>query len=148
MRIKSSTRSFFPSQLAVILLASAVGIPALAQQGQSSTTPQSTPPQAVQPSSVASPSQHAPAKEGFWGRVNPFARKVWVKKQTDYAQNSLLNLQIASTLIIHPQLARSDSFRLILRWNQLPRSGSSCVGQECPSQTEGLRLRLETISTE
>ncbi len=35
-----------------------------------------------------------------------------------------------STLIIHPQLARSDSFRLILRWNQLPAPGSSCVGQE------------------
>ena len=92
MRIKSSTRSFFPSQLAVILLASAVGIPALAQQGQSSTTPQSTPPQAVQPSSVASPSQHAPAKEGFWGRVNPFARKVWVKKQTDPINDRLSEL--------------------------------------------------------
>src|ERR1035437_2493522 len=41
-----------------------------------------------------------------------------------------LNFSAPSTLIIHPQLARSNSFRLILRWNQLPRSGSSCVGQE------------------
>jgi len=31
---------------------------------------------------VASPS-NTPAKEGFWGRVNPFARKTWVKRQTD-----------------------------------------------------------------
>src|ERR1035438_7813394 len=44
-----------------------------------------------------------------------------------------LNFSAPSTLIIHPQLARSDSFRLILRWNQLPRSGSSCVGQEYES---------------
>ena len=41
-----------------------------------------------------------------------------------------LNFSAPSTLIIHPQLARSDSFRLILRWNQLPAPGSSCVGQE------------------
>ncbi len=31
---------------------------------------------------MASPS-NTPAKEGFWGRVNPFARKTWVKRQTD-----------------------------------------------------------------
>jgi len=28
------------------------------------------------------------------------------------------------------QLARSGSFRLILRWNQSPPSGSSCIGRE------------------
>jgi outer membrane protein OmpA-like peptidoglycan-associated protein len=32
--------------------------------------------------SSASPSTYS-AKEGFWGRVNPFARKSWVKRQTD-----------------------------------------------------------------
>jgi hypothetical protein len=41
-----------------------------------------------------------------------------------------LNFSAPSTLIIHLQLARSNPFRLILRWNQLPRSGSSCVGKE------------------
>ncbi len=33
-----------------------------------------------------------PAKEGFWGRVNPFARKSWVKKQTDPINNRLSEL--------------------------------------------------------
>jgi hypothetical protein len=83
MMTRISKNNSFPSQLAVLVLASAVGIPALAQQVQSSGTPQDTPPSAAQqqPSSVATPI--TPAKEGFWGRVNPFARKVWVRKQTD-----------------------------------------------------------------
>jgi outer membrane protein OmpA-like peptidoglycan-associated protein len=33
-----------------------------------------------------------PAKEGFWGRVNPFARKKWVKKQTDAINDRLSEL--------------------------------------------------------
>jgi outer membrane protein OmpA-like peptidoglycan-associated protein len=56
-------------------------MPALAQQAPA-TTPQSTPPSAQQPSAPAKPAASA-AKEGFWGRVNPFARKQWVKRQTD-----------------------------------------------------------------
>jgi len=35
-------------------------------------------------------------KEGFWGRVNPFARKKWVKKQTDPINDRLTELD-AST---------------------------------------------------
>ena len=33
-----------------------------------------------------------PAKEGFWGRVNPFARKKWVKRQTDPINDRLSEL--------------------------------------------------------
>jgi outer membrane protein OmpA-like peptidoglycan-associated protein len=33
-----------------------------------------------------------PAKEGFWGHVNPFARKSWVRKQTDPINNRLSEL--------------------------------------------------------
>ena len=33
-----------------------------------------------------------PKEEGFWGRVNPFARKSWVKKQTDPINNRLSEL--------------------------------------------------------
>jgi outer membrane protein OmpA-like peptidoglycan-associated protein len=80
MRSKSTLRHLFPSQLAALLLASAI-IPALAQQAQPTGTPQSAPPSAVQ-QSTASPS-YKPAKEGFWGRINPIARKKWVKRQTD-----------------------------------------------------------------
>jgi outer membrane protein OmpA-like peptidoglycan-associated protein len=37
-----------------------------------------------------------PAREGFWGRVNPFARKVWVKKQTDPINDRLGELDQAN----------------------------------------------------
>ena len=81
--MKSKLEHFipFPGQLAALLLASAIGIPALAQQAQPAS-PQSTPPSAQQPSAPASRTASA-SKEGFWGRVNPFARKQWVKRQTD-----------------------------------------------------------------
>jgi hypothetical protein len=80
--------------LAVLVLASAVGFPALAQQAQTTADPQSAPPstaQQQQPSSEAS-SSVTPAKEGFWGRVNPFARKKWVKRQTDPINDRLSEL--------------------------------------------------------
>jgi outer membrane protein OmpA-like peptidoglycan-associated protein len=96
MTNKSTFRHPFPSQLAALLLASAI-VPALAaQQAQPTGTTQSAPasiqsaPIQSAPSSTAqqqpatSPSASAaPAKEGFWGRVYPFARKKWVKRQTD-----------------------------------------------------------------
>jgi outer membrane protein OmpA-like peptidoglycan-associated protein len=80
----------FPGQLAALLLASAIGIPALAQQAPAAS-PQSTPPSAQQPSAPASRTASA-AKEGFWGRVNPFARKQWVKRQTDPLNDRLSEL--------------------------------------------------------
>ncbi len=80
-----------PSQLAVILLASALGIPALAQQDQTTGTPQSTPPSTSQQQTSAT-TPITPAKEGFWGRVNPWARKKWVKKQTDPINDRLTEL--------------------------------------------------------
>jgi outer membrane protein OmpA-like peptidoglycan-associated protein len=96
VQIKMKTKAFnsspFPSQLAVLLLASAVGIPAMAQQAQPSGDTQ-TPASTVQqqpPASVA-PSQQ-PGKEGFWGRVNPMARKKWVKRQTDPINDRLSEL--------------------------------------------------------
>jgi outer membrane protein OmpA-like peptidoglycan-associated protein len=79
----------FPGQCAVALLASALVVPAVAQQ---TSEPQSTPPAATsqQPSSPANamPSD----KEGFWGHVNPFARKKWVKKRLDPINDRLTEL--------------------------------------------------------
>ena len=82
MKSKSITLTPFPSQLAAILLASALAIPAMAQD-QPSATPQSTPPPVAQQQQPSASPSTAPAREGFWGRVNPWARKKWVKKQTD-----------------------------------------------------------------
>jgi hypothetical protein len=93
MNSKAAFSKPFPSQLAVILLASALGVPALAQQDQPSTNPQSTPPSTAtaQQQTSATPAI-TPGREGFWGRVNPFARKKWVKKQTDPINDRLTEL--------------------------------------------------------
>ena len=72
----------FTRQLAIFLLAFAIGIPVLAQEAQPAAPPQDNPPSMAQQQPLASPSPSA-AKEGFWGRVNPFARKKWVRRQTD-----------------------------------------------------------------
>ena len=91
MKSKAATSTPFPSQLAILLLASAVGIPALAQQAQPTGTAQDTPPSMAQQQTSASPSI-TPAKEGFWGRINPWARKKWVKKKTDPINDRLTEL--------------------------------------------------------
>jgi len=93
MNTKSSTSILFPCQLAVVLLASALAIPALAQQTQPADQPQSTPPVAQQPSPSASASSAYPSdKEGFWGHLNPFARKKWVHKRLDPLNDRLNEL--------------------------------------------------------
>jgi len=92
MRDKASIRLLFPRQLAVLALASAVGFPALAQQAQSTGDPQNTPPSAAQQSSPTVTPSVTSAKEGFWGRVYPFARKKWVKRQTDPINDRLSEL--------------------------------------------------------
>jgi len=92
MNTELTIRNLFPRQLAVLVLASACAVPMIAQQPQTQTTPQTTSPSAVQqPSPAASPSMNQP-REGFWGRVNPMARKKWVKKQTDPINDRLSEL--------------------------------------------------------
>jgi hypothetical protein len=90
MKIKTAIMTPFPGRLAVLLLASSIGIPAFAQDAQTSATPQSAPPSTAQ-QTTATPAI-TPAREGFWGRVNPLARKKWVKKQTDPINDRLTEL--------------------------------------------------------
>ncbi len=65
-------------------LAAAFAVPAVAQQNQQSTTDQ---PQAQQTQSTDSATGKDPLvyqrKEGFWGHLNPFARKKYVNRQLD-----------------------------------------------------------------
>jgi outer membrane protein OmpA-like peptidoglycan-associated protein len=64
-------------------LAAVLAFPAFAQTSSSQT--QATTPATTQSTDTATGKQplQAPAREGFWGRVNPFARKNYVKRQTD-----------------------------------------------------------------
>ena len=87
-------RNLFPNQIAILALVAAFSIPAGAQQAQPATGSQDTPPAAAQqqqPSPTAKPLNQQ-SREGFWGRVNPMARKKWVKKQTDPINDRLSEL--------------------------------------------------------
>jgi len=82
MRILTTDRLLFPSPLAVFVLASAMAVPAVAQQASPAGDPQNTPSSAVQQPSPSANSANTD-KEGFWGHLNPFARKKWVNKRVD-----------------------------------------------------------------
>ncbi len=81
--------SSFSRQFAVVILASALGAPVWGAQAAQDNS-QGTPPSASQSSPEAVPTYVPPPKEGFWGHLNPFARKKWVKRQLDPI-NSQLN---------------------------------------------------------
>ncbi|HEY1767728.1 MAG TPA: OmpA family protein [Terracidiphilus sp.] len=93
MKINPKGFGSFPRHCAGIVLASAICIPVSAQQAQPAGDSQSTPPAAAQqqPSPEASSSLNAP-KEGFWGHMNPFARKKWVQKRLDPINDRLTEL--------------------------------------------------------
>jgi outer membrane protein OmpA-like peptidoglycan-associated protein len=104
----------------VLLLAVVIALPAFAQQPATSTPDQSSMPAATQSqpdqsapaaSQPATSSQPAsmsdqnattqsatgkplqpPAREGFWGRINPFARKKYVQRQTQPIRDRLNEL--------------------------------------------------------
>jgi outer membrane protein OmpA-like peptidoglycan-associated protein len=92
MKNRSNTSSLFPRQFAVLMLASAIGFPAMAQQALPAEDAQSTPPAAADQQRPSASTYVPPAREGFWGRVNPFARKTWVRKQTDPINGRLTEL--------------------------------------------------------
>jgi len=96
MKHGALARIQFPRRLSILLLASAISLPAVAQQAQPAGQPQNTPPSATQqPSPEATSStntSNTASKEGFWGRVYPFARKKWVHKQVDPLKDRLNEL--------------------------------------------------------
>jgi len=107
MKASIPSHILFPGQLALVLLASAMALPTFAQQDQpvapaadnsssvEASSSQSTPSGAVdqRPVPVASPSASASTpREGFWGRVNPFARKKWVNNRVDPLKGQLNEL--------------------------------------------------------
>jgi len=104
--------------LATLPLAVVLAFPALAQSSSPTTQDQSNPPASSQTSqsdnmngSGKQPLQ-APAREGFWGRVNPFARKSYVKRQTDPIRdrvNELDDLTAANGKAIKDTDARAQA---------------------------------------
>jgi len=101
--------------LVTLPLAAVLAFPALAQTSSSSTQDQSNPPAASQSTDANATGKQplqAPAREGFWGRVNPFARKNYVKRQTDPIRdrvNELDDLTAANGKAIKDTDARAQS---------------------------------------
>ncbi len=87
---------------AALLLAASIALPAIAQtqaQGTSAPAATSSSTQAGGSSNPADTSTYAsgsplppPSKEGFWGHLNPFARKKWVNRQLDPVKGRLNEL--------------------------------------------------------
>ena len=90
MTVRSTIRNSFPGQVAVFALASALCVSAAAQQPANGTS--NPTPAATQPSPGAQNKLSAPPQEGFWGKVNPFARKKWVAKRLDPIKGQLNEL--------------------------------------------------------
>jgi outer membrane protein OmpA-like peptidoglycan-associated protein len=98
--------------LIALSLAAALAVPALAQNTQSTQT---------QPAATAATSTETatgkaplalPSREGFWGRINPFARKNYVKRQTDPIRdrvNELDELTSANSKAIKDTDARAQA---------------------------------------
>jgi outer membrane protein OmpA-like peptidoglycan-associated protein len=98
-------------------LAAVLAFPALAQT-TSSTTPATTQTQSssTQASSTDSATGKAPlqaqSREGFWGRINPFARKNYVRRQTEPIRdrvNELDELTAGNTKMIKDTDARAQA---------------------------------------
>ncbi len=72
------------SRLLIALpLAAVLALPAVAQTTSSSTTPSQTTSSTDNANATGKAPLAPPSREGFWGRVNPFARKNYVKRQTE-----------------------------------------------------------------
>ncbi len=102
MRTKSKmTYLSIPSAFTALCVAAALGVPAYAQQ---QAPPQQNPPAQVQTGATTGANttdnetyatgQPLPTKsnEGFWGHMNPFARKKWVHRQLDPVKDRLNEL--------------------------------------------------------
>jgi hypothetical protein len=91
-----------PGSIAAILLAASLGSPVIAQNSPAaSSAPQTSAPQtststsgAATDSSTYATGQPLPEKsnEGFWGKVNPLARKKWVNRQVAPVKDRLNEL--------------------------------------------------------
>ena len=97
MKNQITARILFPSQVAVLALASAIAIPAMAQQTQQpdkfpECSGGRTADTDLDSSGGSGNTAPRKQKEGFWGRVNPMARKKWVKKRLDPINDRLTEL--------------------------------------------------------
>jgi outer membrane protein OmpA-like peptidoglycan-associated protein len=101
--------------LATLPLAAVLAFPAFAQTSSTSQDQSNQPVTAQSADNMNGSGKQplqAPAREGFWGRVNPFARKNYVKRQTDPIRdrvNELDDLTAANGKAIRDTDARAQA---------------------------------------
>src|SRR5580704_9601028 len=86
-----------PGSISALLVAASLGIPAMAQQQPQVQTGATTAPPTQNQTGTAETGTGKPPlptvdHEGFWGHVNPFARKKWVNRQLDPVKDRLNEL--------------------------------------------------------
>ena len=86
------TSKTLAGRASILILASAIGIPVWAQQAAPASPDQNAPAQTSAGQQPSSTDSLKPGREGFWGRINPMARKKWVKKQIDPINDRLSEL--------------------------------------------------------
>jgi len=99
--------------LVALPLAAVLALPAVAQNTPSSS-PSSTAPAATTSTDTATGKAPLapPSREGFWGRVNPFARKKYVQRQTEPIRdrvNELDDLTAANSKAIKDTDSRAQA---------------------------------------
>ena len=98
----------------VLLLAVIIALPAIAQQTSSSQPADQTSASSSSPAATnatGKPALQPDTHEGFWGRVNPFARKKYVQRQTQPVRdriNELDELTATNTRSIKDTDARAQ----------------------------------------
>jgi outer membrane protein OmpA-like peptidoglycan-associated protein len=102
--------------LIVLPLAAVMSFPVLAQTSTDQSAPATAAPTTTSMSTADSatgkPALQPPSREGFWGRVNPFARKNYVKRQTQPIQdrvNELDGLTASNTKTIKDTDSRAQA---------------------------------------
>jgi outer membrane protein OmpA-like peptidoglycan-associated protein len=86
-----------PGSISALLVAASLGLPAMAQQQPQVQTGATTGPQTQSQTGTAETGTGQPPlptvdHEGFWGHMNPFARKKWVNRQLDPVKDRLNEL--------------------------------------------------------
>ena len=78
--------------LFVLMLAGTLAVPVFAQDNTSTTQTTTQPTQTTTETGSGKQPLQPEAREGFWGRVNPFARKKYVARQTEPIRNRINEL--------------------------------------------------------
>ena len=139
-----------------LFVAFLLSLPALAQQPASSTPSDQS--QAASSSSGSSATGKAPlqyeSRQGFWGKVNPFARKKWVQRQLQPIRdraNELDELTAANTRMLHDVderatagIQRADAHATLADQHAVDAGNRAQMAQNTAQQAD---TQLHNVST-